>query len=252
VPTTISVKPLDPDQLRVRLIAAARVTSLQPQLARQRAHLERLNLALASAVLKDPLTGLGNRRALKEDLDLLDARVQRHGHRNCMALLDVDDFKAYNDTYGHQAGDEALQVVASQLKYHGRAGDAIYRYGGEDFLCIQPEPSLAVGTHVVERMRTGLERLAIVHLRSSHSVLTISAGIALLDSEHVRGAQDVLKNADDALYRAKQLGRNRVEHQLVEPNAVAAAGAVSARTDRRRSAEDGRIDETLFLSPRFR
>ena len=86
---------------------------------------ERLNNELTAIARRDPLTGLGNRRALQEDLELLEARVTRYGHRYCMALLDVDHFKAYNDTYGHQAGDEILQTVAAQLHGQARGGDAL-------------------------------------------------------------------------------------------------------------------------------
>ena len=154
---------------------------------------------------------------MQEDLELLDARVKRYGHRYCMALLDVDQFKSYNDTYGHQAGDQALQVVASQLKYHGRGGDAIYRYGGEEFLCILPEQSLDTGTRAIERVRSGLEGLALAHVGNPHGVLTVSAGLAMLDPDHIRRATEVLKEADDALYRAKRLGRNRVELALSPP-----------------------------------
>jgi diguanylate cyclase (GGDEF)-like protein len=148
---------------------------------------------------------------LEEDLELLEARVIRYGHRYCMALLDVDHFKSYNDTYGHQAGDQILQTVATQLKHQARGGDALYRYGGEEFLCIFPEQSLATGTLAVERMRVGLERLAIPHGENPLGVLTISAGMAMLDPGHNRSADEVLREADEALYRAKQLGRNRVE-----------------------------------------
>ena len=148
------VKPLDPDDLQARLIAAARVTALHRQLAHQRTELEGLNHELTAIARRDPLTGLGNRRALQEDLDVLEARVSRYGHSYCMALLDVDHFKSYNDTYGHQAGDQILQTVAAQLKDQARGGDALYRYGGEEFLCIFPEQSLATGTQAVQRMRT--------------------------------------------------------------------------------------------------
>jgi diguanylate cyclase (GGDEF) domain len=205
------VKPLDPDDLQARLIAAARVTSLHRQLGRQRTEMQTLNHELTVIARRDALTGLGNRRALQEDLELLEARVTRYGHRYCMALLDVDHFKSYNDTYGHQAGDEVLQAVAGQLRARARSGDALYRYGGEEFLCIFPEQSMATGTHAVERMRTGVERLGIPHTDNPRGVLTVSAGLAMLHPDHARSAKDVLKEADVALYRAKHLGRNRVE-----------------------------------------
>ena len=101
------VKPLDLEDLRARLIVAARVTALHTELAQQRTELEGLNHDLAAIVRRDPLTGVGSRQALQEDLDLLDEQVKRYGGGYCLALLDVDLFKSYNDTYGHQAGDRA-------------------------------------------------------------------------------------------------------------------------------------------------
>jgi two-component system chemotaxis response regulator CheY len=206
------IKPLDPDELQVRLIAAARVTRLHSRLAQQRTELEGLNHKLTDIALRDPLTGLRNRRAMEADLDLLEARVVRYGQRYCVALLDIDHFKAYNDMYGHQAGDGALQAVAVHLKDQIRRGDAVYRYGGEEFLCIFPEQSLATATVAVERMRGGLERLAIPHSATSPAVLTLSAGLATLHPDDTRSVSEVLTEADEALYRAKQLGRNHVEH----------------------------------------
>jgi two-component system, cell cycle response regulator len=211
------VKPLDVDDLRARLIGAARVTAVHRQLVDQRAALEQLNHELTTIARRDPLTGLGNRRALQEDLELMEARVTRYGHRYCMALLDVDHFKPFNDTYGHQAGDHALQTVAAQLKFQARNGDALYRYGGEEFLCIFPEQSLDTGTIAVERMRLGIQRLATPHAETPLGVLTISAGLAILNAGESRSASDVLKEADEALYRAKQLGRNRVEQAVTQP-----------------------------------
>jgi diguanylate cyclase (GGDEF)-like protein len=210
------VKPLNPQELKARLVGAARVTSLHRQLADQRIQLEGLNTELTAVARRDPLTGLGNRRALQEALDELEARVTRYGHRYCMALVDVDHFKAYNDTYGHQAGDEILQAVAQTLRGHARTGDALYRYGGEEFLCIFPEQSLATGAQALQRMRIGLERLAIPHPGSPFGVLTFSAGLAVLQAGDTRSAGEVLKEADEALYRAKQLGRNRVEHRVLD------------------------------------
>jgi two-component system cell cycle response regulator len=205
------VKPLNTEDLQARLIGARRVTDLHAQLATQRTELQGLNLELSAIARRDPLTGLGNRRALEEDLKLLEARVTRYGHRYCMALLDVDLFKSYNDTYGHMAGDEILQAVAVQLKAEARGGDAVFRYGGEEFLCIFPEQSLAGGRLAVERMRSGVMKLAIPHTGSPSGVLTISGGVAVLDPGQSTSASAVLKAADEALYRAKQLGRNRVE-----------------------------------------
>jgi diguanylate cyclase (GGDEF)-like protein len=205
------VKPLDPGDLQARLIAAERVTALHSRLAHQRSELENLNRELEDIVRRDPLTGLGNRRALEEDLVPLEARVRRYGHSYCMALLDVDYFKAYNDTYGHQAGDRALQAMSAQLQYHARLGDLTYRYGGEEFLCVFPEQSLDSGTQAVNRMRAGLSRLAIPHVDNPLGLLTFSAGVAVLDPSAPRGTSEVLREADEALYLAKRLGRNRVE-----------------------------------------
>jgi len=216
------IKPLDPDALQARLIAAARVTALHSQLARQRSELEAANETLKDIARRDPLTGLRNRRALEEDLLLLEARVIRYGHRYCMALLDVDHFKAYNDTYGHPAGDKTLQAVGAQLAAQIRGGDALYRYGGEEFLCIFPEQTLASGTVAVERMRAGVQALGLPHDGNGPGVLTVSAGMAILDSAGRHSAEDVLKEADEALYRAKERGRNRVE----QPSPYAAAAGL--------------------------
>jgi diguanylate cyclase (GGDEF)-like protein len=204
------LKPLNIDELKPRLIVGARVTALHQQLARQQTELETLNNELTTIARRDPLTGLGNRRALEEDLALLEARVSRYGHRYCMALIDVDNFKSYNDTLGHQAGDEVLKLVTTELTGQVRGGDALYRYGGDEFLCIFPEQSLSTGTLVVDRMRIGLEQLAIPHPGNARGVITFSAGLAVIDTGHAKPARDLLKEADDALYRAKQLGRNCV------------------------------------------
>jgi diguanylate cyclase (GGDEF)-like protein len=204
------VKPLTPRELQTRLIAAARVTSLHHSLAAKRTELEGLNHELTAIARRDQLTALGNRLALDEDVELLHGRATRYGHRYCLALIDVDYFKSFNDNYGHPAGDQILRTVAVQLKCHARVGDAIYRYGGDEFLCILPEQSLVDGTSAVDRMRTGVEQLAIAHIGNPTRVLTISAGIAILGAGPIRPVSDVLRDADQALYQAKQLGRNRV------------------------------------------
>jgi diguanylate cyclase (GGDEF)-like protein len=128
-----------------------------------------------------------------------------------MALLDIDHFKSYNDTHGHQAGDQVLQLVSAQLKHQARAGDALYRYGDEEFLCIFPEQTLASGVAASQRMRASVALLNIPDDTNRMGVITISAGVAALGPDHSRAAEEVLKEADEALYKAKQHGRNRVE-----------------------------------------
>ena len=172
-----------------------------------------LNDPLTALARHDSLTGLRNRRALEEDLDLLEARATRYGHRYCMAVLDIDCFKEYNDTYGHQAGDALLRTVSTHLQVQARAGDGIYRYGGDEFLCIFPDQSLASGALAVERMRVSLEGLAIAHSGNPGGTLTFSFGLAILEPGEAKSPGQVFKEADDALYRAKELGRNRVEYE---------------------------------------
>lgn len=202
------VKPMHFDDLRTRLIAAKRVTELHLELAVQRTEMAELNDRLNAMTMRDPLTSLGNRRALEADLNVLEARVARYGHSYCVALIDVDCFKSFNDTYGHQAGDRALRAVATQLSNQARTGDAVYRYGGDEFLCLFPEQSIASARIAVERMRSGVEHLVTSPVADSLGILTVSAGLARMDPALMRPATAVLKEADEALYRAKELGRN--------------------------------------------
>jgi two-component system chemotaxis response regulator CheY len=211
------LKPLDPDELEASLIAASRVTALHRQLFDQRTEMEGLNEQLAALARIDPLTGLRNRRVLQEDFEILEARAARYAHTYAIAILDIDNFKSYNDTHGHQAGDEVLRTVSAQLLCEARAGDVVYRYGGEEFLCIFPDQSVSGGIRATERMRASIQRLGIAHAATSPGVVTLSAGVASLDREHIQPVHEVLKAADDALYRAKQHGRNRVESTPPEP-----------------------------------
>ena len=102
-------------------------------------------------------------------------------------------------------------AVANQLKQQARAGDAVYRCGDDEFICLFPQQSLDTGAIAIQRMRLGVEKLAIAHIRSPLGLLTISAGLALLSADQGKSATDFVREADAALYRAKGLGRNRVE-----------------------------------------
>ena len=204
-------KPLDRDQLEVRLTAAARVTALHRKLTEQKEKLEELNVELFKQARRDPLTTLGNRLCLREDLEALRDRVERYGHSYCALLCDVDSFKLYNDHYGHQKGDEVLQKVAEAILQSFRTGDTSYRYGGEEFLTILPEQTLGAAALAAERLRRAVEELAIPHEASEqYGVVTISCGLAELSPGEKKTVDEFLKEADEALYQAKELGRNRV------------------------------------------
>ncbi|MCA4133099.1 diguanylate cyclase [Arthrobacter sp. M4] len=196
-------KPLDPFSLHTRLLAAQRITSLHADLARYR-------LALAEQARTDPLTKLHNRLKLSEDLDQLHARCERYGRDYSLAMCDVDHFKSYNDIYGHQAGDAALEAIAGAIAHQARKGDGVYRFGGEEFLFVLPEQSLAEARLVVERARAAVGALGIVHSGDSSGVLSISAGLASYVEGHRVDSEQLLKEADLALYRAKAAGRNTV------------------------------------------
>jgi diguanylate cyclase (GGDEF)-like protein len=186
-------KPLDVAQLERKLIAAGRVTTLHRRLHDDARH--------------DPVTGLGNRLRLAEDLELLCGRVERYGHVYCIALFDIDDFKGYNDAAGHLAGDGVLRAVAQRLQREIRSGDALYRYGGEEFLVLLPEQSLESAALAAERLRAAVEALALPH--PAGGTVTVSAGVAGT-AEGCR-PDELFELADQALYRAKADGRNRVE-----------------------------------------
>jgi two-component system cell cycle response regulator len=134
-----------PDQLAIRLVVAHRITALHRQLATQQRELEHLNARLFELARTDPLTELYNRLRLREDLNLFPAWAPSGPGGFCAIMLDVDYFKAYNDHYGHFAGDEVLKAVAGVLHQNMRPGGRGYRFGGEEFLVILPVQSLRDG-----------------------------------------------------------------------------------------------------------
>jgi len=204
-------KPLDREQLRARLIAADRIMSLHRRLETQAAELEQLNQKLYDEGRIDSLTRVGNRLRMTEELTALHDRSTRYGHSCCIALCDIDFFKKYNDTCGHQAGDEALRAVAQCLDGQTRLGDAVYRYGGEEFLVLLPEQTLPRAAVAMERMRRAVEAMGIAHPgRDPRGVVTISGGVAHLGPGDLKSIEELLQQADAALYRSKESGRNRI------------------------------------------
>jgi diguanylate cyclase (GGDEF)-like protein len=196
-------KPLDPFVLHARLLVALRVTTLHADLAHYRK-------VLSEQARTDPLTGLHNRLKLSEDLEQLHARSTRHGEEYSLAMCDVDNFKSYNDLYGHQAGDLALRAVASALGAQARRTDGVYRFGGEEFLLVLPRQGVNGAKALMERAFSAVRDLAIPHVGDPTGQLRLSAGISAFSAGHVVSAETLLREADAALYAAKAAGRNRV------------------------------------------
>jgi diguanylate cyclase (GGDEF)-like protein len=218
-------KPLDPFSLHTRLLAAQRITSLHADLARYRK-------ALAEQARTDPLTKLHNRLKLSEDLEQLHTRSVRYGRDYSVAMCDVDHFKSYNDIYGHQAGDAALEAIAAALAGQARQSDGVYRFGGEEFLLVLPEQSWTAAKMVLERARAAVRALGIEHSGDPSGVLSISAGISAYTTGHRSDAEQLLKEADLALYTAKASGRNRVavSENVRDPESAPVQGGLRGRT----------------------
>ena len=173
------------DEELLRLLAAEAAITI---------HRTDLLARLQSTARTDPLTGLPNRRVWDEDLEREIARARRHGGSLCLAMLDLDRFKAFNDEYGHQAGDQLLAASATAWRPALRATDTIARYGGEEFALLLPHSDEEAALTVVERL------LEVVPLGQ-----TASAGVAVWDG--TESAEALLARADAALYRAKGAGR---------------------------------------------
>jgi two-component system cell cycle response regulator len=203
------MKPLNRHELEARLLVASRITKLYGELSEQQLQLERLNRQLFRQARIDGLTQVGNRLKMREDLNILVARVAEQGESFCAVMCDVDHFKLYNDEYGHLQGDEVLKKVASTLVQGCRPNDDVYRYGGEEFLLVMPEQSIETACAVAERHRARIEQLAIPNVAGPGTIVTISAGVAAMTTTRP-SIKEWLEGADGAMYRAKRLGRNRV------------------------------------------
>lgn len=166
----------------------------------------RLRDALRNQSIRDPLTGVYN---LEEMMERETRRAVRAEHGLGVLMLDLDHFKKFNDTYGHEDGDEVLRETASFLLKSVRAEDIVCRFGGEEFVVILPAADLNVTEARAERIRSRLRELAVSHQGQSLGMITVSIGVAELP-EHGTTAKELLESADAALYRAKREGRDRV------------------------------------------
>lgn len=197
------VKPFDGFELRAKLAVAKRILDLQDRLIGMRDELH----ALAT---RDSLTDLWNRR---EALNALAREVNRvdRDHKPCgLIMADVDHFKEVNDTYGHLVGDEVLREVANRLRRGTRPYDIVGRYGGEEFLIVTPGCDLATTKKRAEMLQTEISASPVLTSRGEIAV-TLSLGGVAISPGLEKNALTLLRSADDALFRAKKGGRNRVE-----------------------------------------
>ncbi len=176
------------------------------------AELNELNKKLKDVANVDHLMQIGNRRYFQERVESIHQLALRYQHYYSIIVCDIDNFKKYNDTYGHQKGDDVLISVANLFKNVLRKTDEIFRWGGEEIVVILPEQSLTDALIVAESLRAGVEKLSIKHKMSNHQVVTVSFGVASFfpGKNTELDWENVIKDADDALYRAKDSDKNTV------------------------------------------
>jgi two-component system cell cycle response regulator len=188
------VEPLADGEVLTRVEAASRTKELRDELVAQGARFE-------SLLREDALTGLSNRRAVLTQLAGMVSAARRHGHPLSIAILDLDHFKRINDSHGHKVGDDVLVAAAHAMGTHLRAEDQLGRLGGEEFLVLLPDTDSEAAGHVAEKLR------AEVAAAPTAVPVTVSIGVATWDGE---APEDLLHRADEALYAAKEAGRDRV------------------------------------------
>jgi diguanylate cyclase (GGDEF)-like protein/PAS domain S-box-containing protein len=174
-------------------------------------------IALEQLATRDGLTGLANRRCFDDTLQAEWARAQRQRQPLSLLMVDVDNFKAYNDANGHLGGDECLKRIATAVSSEMRANDLVARYGGEEFAVILPNQSLKGAASVAERIRTRVEQLQVPNRLAAGQHVTVSIGAATALASPDTEASELVATADAALYRAKHMGRNRISLPLSEP-----------------------------------
>ena len=185
---------------------------LQSMVEERTRELEEANFKLELLSNTDGLTGIANRRSFDLVLEQEWYRAQRSGIPLSVIMLDVDHFKPFNDHYGHLAGDDCLRSLArALLKEVRRSGELVARYGGEEFVVLMPDTSLDAALEIAHRIQESVRSLALPHELSEPGIVTFSLGVASLVPSEQYVPDNLIRQADRALYRAKELGRNRLE-----------------------------------------
>jgi diguanylate cyclase (GGDEF)-like protein len=225
-------KQVETELARVRADLENRVLQRTYALEHRNAELTRLRLALETAnqrlkrlVAVDALTGIANRRHFDRALERELRRTRRERQPLSLIFLDLDEFKGFNDTYGHARGDEVLRKIAQTLdETFRRGGDFVARYGGEEFAVVLPGVDGRRASLYAERLRRRIWRLNIPYGASETTDrVTISGGVATIAAGRIASPDRVLLVADRALYRAKCLGKNRIVAEAVEPDSLDAS-----------------------------
>ena len=197
------------DRAIANLSGIRRQQYLLNTLARQNQELDSLNKEFREMAIRDGLTGLFNHRYAKERLDEEFDRSLRFGRELTVLFMDLDHFKFFNDTHGHQAGDEILQILAGLMMKNVRESDTLARWGGEEFIVIAPETSEEDGGVLAEKIRKAVAEHAFPHAdKQPLGMVSLSIGMSSR-SEQTENAEKLLRFADDAVYAAKDSGRNR-------------------------------------------
>jgi len=180
-------------------------------LARDVTETEKLKKHLSKLAMTDELTDLYNRRAFLSSLNKELTRAERSSQNLSIFMVDVDFFKNINDQYGHHGGDIALQHFARIVKDLMRNEDTVSRFGGEEFAVLLPNTGINEALNIAERLRKAIEDSFVTNDNDDREIhFTVSIGVAMLDEKRVTSATTLLNNADQALYNAKESGRNRV------------------------------------------
>jgi diguanylate cyclase (GGDEF)-like protein len=202
-------KPIDFAELKARLRSMLRIKRLQEALEEREKELLEVNERLRFMSQTDGLTGLDNRRHLNERIDEMFQHAQRLNEPFSLVMCDLDKFKSVNDTYGHQAGDEVLKQLAKILKDEAREIDRVGRYGGEEFMLLLPGTVLDAAVTFAERVRKRIEANTFT-FDGGTLQRTASFGVSGWPHPMIGDSDALVRTADDALYVAKETGRNRV------------------------------------------